>query len=350
MVWDLEALRQAPAVVWGERSGPQRALQYDGVFAYYAVPEGRRERVPAIVLVHGGGGRAFPQWATMWAQRGYAALAMDLSRCGPGMSDRGAFYAVAEGVEESWVHPAVAAVIRGVSFLRAQPEVDGERVGITGISWGGYLTCIVAGLDDRLRVAMPVYGCGFLHENSVWKPMLDGMPAALRARWVSAFEPSMYLGRAAMPMLWISGTNDANYPLDSLGRSYRLPSGPRVLRITVNMPHGHAAGWEPVELCAFADQHLRGGTPLPQVGPVERDGAGLVRARLQSEVPVVGAALHHTADGIAWPHRRWQTVAAAVGDGFVEARLPGERPLAHFMTVTDLRGLVVSTDFEVAAG
>ena len=36
------------------------------------------------------------------------------------------------------------------------------------ISWGGYLTCIVAGLDNRFKAAVPVYGYGFLHENSVW--------------------------------------------------------------------------------------------------------------------------------------------------------------------------------------
>jgi len=29
---------------------------------------------------------------------------------------------------------------------------------VTGISWGGYLTCIVAGIDDRLKAAVPVYG------------------------------------------------------------------------------------------------------------------------------------------------------------------------------------------------
>ena len=346
-MWDLESLRREPAVTWGARSGPQRALEYDGVPAFYAVPEGGG-RAPAMVLLHGGGGRAFPQWATMWAQRGYAALAMDLARCGPGLSDRGALYGIASGPEGSWVHHAAAVAIRGVSFLRAQPEVDPGRIGISGISWGGYLTCIVAGLDDRLQLAMPVYGCGFLHENSVWKPMLDGMPAALRSAWVECFDPSRYLGRAHMPMLWVSGTNDACYPLDSLARSYRLPRGLRTLRVTVNMPHGHAPGWEPLELYAFADQHLRGATPLPGVGEPRRDGAA-VRAAVRSEVPILSATLHHTADAIAWPHRRWGTAAAVVGEGAVEARLPDERPLVCFFTVTDLRGLVVSTDLlEVA--
>ncbi len=38
---------------------------------------------PAVVLVHGGGGKAFEEWARLWAERGYAAIAMDLGGCGP---------------------------------------------------------------------------------------------------------------------------------------------------------------------------------------------------------------------------------------------------------------------------
>ncbi len=52
--------------------------------------------------------------------------------------------------------------------MQHQPEVDPERVGMTGISWGGYLATLVSGLDHRLKVTVPVYGCAFLHHNSTW--------------------------------------------------------------------------------------------------------------------------------------------------------------------------------------
>ena len=39
--------------------------------------------LPVVVLVHGGGGTAFKEWAKLWAKRGYAAIAMDLAGCGP---------------------------------------------------------------------------------------------------------------------------------------------------------------------------------------------------------------------------------------------------------------------------
>ena len=71
-------------------------------------------------------------------------------------------------LEDQWPYHAVSAVVLAHSLLRSYPEVDASRIGVTGISWGGYLTCIVAGIDDRLKCAVPVYGCGFLGDNSAW--------------------------------------------------------------------------------------------------------------------------------------------------------------------------------------
>ena len=92
-------------------------------------------------------------------------------------------------------------------MLATRPEVDRERIGITGISWGGYLTCIVAGIDDRLKCAVPVYGCGFLGDNSAWVDRLAKMPAAQSKLWLDEFDPSKYLGGATCLMLFVNGTN-----------------------------------------------------------------------------------------------------------------------------------------------
>ena len=363
--WDMAALQRVPRAEWVKKDGPLRSLYYAGeplggkptrVFAYYGVPEARDGTAPAMVLVHGGGGKAFPEWATLWAKRGYAALAMDLSGRGPdgkrqpdGMPDQGhkdKFLTLPKGLRETWPYHAVAAVIRGHSLLRAQPEVDPDRTGMTGISWGGYLTCIVAGLDGRFKVAVPVYGCGFLHENSAksWLRLLHKvMPPAQRERWVANFDPSRYLGQAAMPMLWVNGTNDFAYPLDSYQKSYRLPTGPRTLCVTVRMPHGHPSGWRPVEIGLFADQHLRRGKPLANVGAmVVRESA--VTAPFEAAVPIRGAALHWTSDTGDWQKRAWKSQPARVDGAQVRADLPKARPLCFFLTLTDERGATVSAE------
>ena len=56
-------------------------------------------------------------------------------------------------------------------------------------------------------------------------------------------------------MLWVTGTNDFAYPMDSLQKSYRLTQGPHTLCIRVRMPHGHGGpGENPAEILAFADE------------------------------------------------------------------------------------------------
>ena len=157
--WDLAELRKVPKATWGDKLGLVREVYYaseplDGkptrLFAYYARPETGEGPFPGMVLVHGGGGTAFSEWATLWAQRGYAALAMDLAGCGPGrkrLPDGGpdqsheekfAPFSDAE-VGRMWTYHAVAATVRGHSLLASRHEVDADRTGVTGISWGGYL-------------------------------------------------------------------------------------------------------------------------------------------------------------------------------------------------------------------
>jgi len=359
--WDLASLRAAPAFTFEKRGPKLSSLFYANepyrgrptrVFAYYARPEQGKGPFPAMVLVHGGGGKAFPQWAGMWADRGYAALAMDLGGVGPdgkrtddaGPAQGDVTRFQPDELKDVWSYHAVAAVVRGVSLLAAMPEVDSDRIGITGISWGGYLTCIVAGLDDRLKVAVPVYGCGFIHENSAWIPIFRKMPDAKRRAWIYNYEPSRYLAQCRMPVLFVNGTNDFAYPLDSYQKSYRLV-GNRTLCVTVKMPHGHQPGWKPREIGIFVDQHLRGGKSLQRVESVKRRGSQ-VKVKFSSEFPIEKAALHCTTDACIWPKRKWQTSKATLEGGTATAVLPETRPIVYFVTLTDSRGATVSTEHE----
>src|SRR5215472_18001055 len=69
--WDLDSLYRPPSVTVAERGRVVTSLYYEGepyrgkptrVFAYLARPEKAQGRLPAMVLVHGGGGTAFPGW------------------------------------------------------------------------------------------------------------------------------------------------------------------------------------------------------------------------------------------------------------------------------------------------
>jgi hypothetical protein len=244
-----------------------------------------------------------------------------------------------------WTYHAVAAVIRGHSLLASLPEVDRARIGITGISWGGYLTCIVAGIDDRLKVAVPVYGCGFLGDNSFWRDTsLAGMSPGARARWLNLFDPSQYLGGVRCPILFFNGTTDFAYPLDSYQKSYRLvPPALRQVDIVVNLPHGHI--WTFGEVDQFADSVLRGGAPLPRLGEMKIENS-IATAKVEARLPLKKAELHYTTDTGPWQKRKWETVPAKLTGRVIQTHLPPERPLVCYLSVTDDRGLRASTEHE----
>ncbi len=45
--------------------------------------------------------------------------------------------------------------IRAVDYLLTRPEVDGERISITGTSGGGFQAILIAAFDERIKVAVP---------------------------------------------------------------------------------------------------------------------------------------------------------------------------------------------------
>ncbi len=281
-------------------------------------------------MIHGGGGTAFAEWAWLWAKRGYAAIAMDLSGSRPidpiyddsgvpvpnqasksdtrtrlpnGGPDHGhveKFDSIGGDVDDDWPYHAVASVVRAHSLLRSFPEVIADRTAVTGISWGGYTTCLVASVDGRFKAAVPVYGCGFLYEGeSVQKPAIDKLDDR-REQWIKAYDPSSLLVRCRVPILFVNGTNDVHYPLDSYQKSYDVVPGQKQMRIEVNMRHGHPPGWAPQEIGLFIDSFCRNGTPLPIPGAaVKEDGTIRLLIHQCRASQVRHAALHHR-HGIAF--------------------------------------------------
>jgi len=353
-LWDMVALSKVPSATWGEIKEQIREVYYEGeslkgkptrVFAYCGKPDGPGP-FPGVILVHGGGGAAFRDWVKHWVNNGYAALSMDLAGNGPagrlpdGGPDQGddvKFRNFApDEAKDIWTYQAVAAVIRGHSLLASIKEVDPNRIALTGISWGGYLTCIVAGVDHRFKAAVPVYGCGFIHEKSAWiDNYFAKMPDDLKQRWIENFEPSRYLGQVQCPMLFMNGTNDFAYPLDSYQKSYNLVKSPVTLCIQINRGHGHI--WTFPEVDAFINSYVNQGAPLLKIGPTEVAGD-----KVTAVISGPGRAAKVQLDYADAKERVWHSIPAQLNGKSVSANLPALRPIIFYVNVTDERGLSIS--------
>lgn len=340
-IWDLARLGATPRIRrWpGEFHSEVTPLFLEGepfrgretwCFAFCGVPDWASPENPApgIVLVHGGLGTAYPEWVRMWVRRGYAAIAVDTCGALPITASDGSWLANPEGgprgwgrvdaadepERDQWPYHAVAAAIRSHSFLRSLPNVDARAIGLTGVSWGGFLACILAAADPRLAYAAPVYGCGFNHEKG---GLAAGHP--LSAKWASLWDPSAFLPFATCPMLWVDGTNDFAFSLERVRRSAALAPVPHVFSTHLRMAHAHGEPGEgPREILAFADHFARGGRDVVRVEEcVLRDNR--VEARFKANGRVVAhAELLFTRDtrDMPWPERHWDVLAI---DGFRSA-------------------------------
>ena len=125
-----------------------------------------RGKIPAILNVHGhvgpeGKAIEFKQKRCInQARQGMLALSLEWM----------AFGELASRENEHWfgAHLDLAgangvglfylAMRRGLDYLYQHPSVDRERIGVTGLSGGGWQTIVLSALDERVRVAVPVAG------------------------------------------------------------------------------------------------------------------------------------------------------------------------------------------------
>lgn len=349
-------------------------LDYKGkktkVFCWYGTPKNMEEgkKYPATVLVHGGGGTAFHQWVKKWNDNGYIAIAIALEGQIPGEKiedDKGrpqhptfefsgpqrqGFFldVVKEELQNQWFYHAVADIIMANSYLRSIPEVDTNHIGITGISWGGILTNVTTGIDDRFAFAVPVYGCGFLPETPLYSRQLGHLSDAQKTFYLTHWEPSLYIPNHKQPTLFVNGTNDLHFTMNSFTKSYKASNAEKYVYVEHNMKHGHYPGWQPDAIYNFADYITKNtGKPISATF-VNKSDNNLLTFSFEGDVQK--ANLYHTSDYADWgkDNYKWIEKTASVNHTTkrIEAQLP-EKSVAYFINITDANGVSYSTPMQI---
>lgn len=354
-----------------------RAITYEGmpiagkktkVFAYIGFPENAGGSVPGVVLVHGGGGHAFPHWVKLWVDHGYAAIAMDTTGYFPDESESGWHhglygefaedgYTDAPGnqsmqevtddcVEKQWMYHAVADVMLARRILAADPRVDAAKIGMTGISWGGVITSIMLGYETEFAFAIPVYGSGYLSDLTLGSIRRWFQSEPVRKLWLA----EKRFDRVKTPVFWLCWNDDNNFSIQANTQSYldtRPGNEQTILSIIDGMGHGHTLGWARPEIMAYADAILAG-RAVPQVLTQPQGRA------FSFDIAVEGEA-EATAYYITSPMRYvkqnkygygeypfmeqpWQTIPCTVSGGTVTGQLPEDAAGYYVEIRTELDG------------
>lgn len=185
-------------------------------------------RLPAIVALHGHGWGAHdafnPEnmyyYGDFFARRGYIVLALDIGHdfvdhdqpfVGVGVLPRNVdFPAMGQRV---WM------VTRGIDLLEDLPDVDGDAIGVMGLSNGGLSTMFIAGMDTRVKLAV-ASGSLIMH-GRMWHAELFHCRCQYLDRMDGVLDYYDVLALAAPRALIIqNGRRDSIFPVRSSDKAF----------------------------------------------------------------------------------------------------------------------------------
>jgi dipeptidyl aminopeptidase/acylaminoacyl peptidase len=141
----------APEARWHESDG--RRIQ--GWF-YEAPPLADGRPAPVVLEIHGGPATLYG-WAPTWEWQVLRARGISVFACNP-RGSVGYGEAFAHANHGDWREGPTRDVLSGLDALAAEGRIDPERMGVTGGSYGGYLTAWIIGHTDRFGAAVSCRG------------------------------------------------------------------------------------------------------------------------------------------------------------------------------------------------
>ncbi len=300
------------------------------VFAYLGYPEGPVPQggFPAVVLVHGGGGTAFAKYVRIWNRRGYAAIAMDLYGTRPVADKKKKTVPLEGGSNVDWQRRSVANAVLGHSLLRSMKNVNKDKIGLIGVSWGGIFASLISTVDDRLKFVIPVYGCGFFRYGD--DSIVFYRSKQNRKPW---WDPGYFLHASKVPVYWVDGTNDVHFAIPALERSIAATPTTANRTLVIRLEHSHI-GFELSPVFRIVDSVLKNGVPLPKLGPIStKDGVASAKI-LNPGKGIRLPQLCYTKGSGPLSQRLWLNTPAKCAGGTISAKIP-EGVTQYYLTAFD---------------
>jgi cephalosporin-C deacetylase len=291
----LDEVRSSPlaAEFTKVESGLTLVDTYDVTFAGYAgdrikawlvLPAAVIEPVPCVVEFPGyGGGRGLPHEVLLYAAAGYGHLFLDIRGQGSGWRpgetpDREPDGGNAQHpgfVTRGVLHPrtyyyrrVVSDAVRAVEAARAHPLVEASRVAVAGVSQGGGLTLMVAGLVPDLAAALADvpflchYGRAleiasegpYLEIENYLRVHRDHDDLVLQT--LSYFDGVNFAARATAPALISVGLLDTICPPSTVFAAHHHYAGPKTMEVYRFNAHEGGGAFHVATQLKFLAAHL----------------------------------------------------------------------------------------------
>jgi len=329
---------------------------------------------PGILVLHGGAGAAEIDKAVGWAARGYIAIAPDLPGIGepskmPHSSGpwKDTSYAsrhltALPDASASSIFDGVLAAVQSLYLLRNQNNIDRSKIGVVGLSWGGYTTTMVAGLTGtQVRAAFSIFGSGYYDRGSFWQGALAQQSAQERNNWLTHLDAGRHAKNITASYFVAAATNDTYFWPPAVMATLKDVPGVKNQVFSPNSDHtislpGDALNWGGARWLGleytYFDYYLKGIGALPPVVTVESvtqqtDGSTRVRFRVQSTINIQSTAVYYSTRDQAWKARQWLKIdATMLSAGQYQATIPAgavTKGADWFALATDTRSVTAST-------
>ncbi len=178
-----------------------------------------QEKYPSILEIHGG---PLTQYGEFFMHEFYylAAAGYVVHFCNP-RGGRGYGEEHAKAIWSNWGDADYRDLMTWTDFIESQPYISKERMGVTGGSYGGYMTVWIIGHTERFKAAVTqrcvsnfVSMWGSSDLNWVFQEVLDDKPPYEDLEKYWQHSPMKYIGNAKTPTLVIHSENDLRCPIE----------------------------------------------------------------------------------------------------------------------------------------
>jgi 2,6-dihydroxypseudooxynicotine hydrolase len=217
--------------------GERVAIPYEGKHLYGNLrkPKGAA-RPPVVVMCMGldSTKEEMDDYENRFLKRGLATLAFD----GPGQGEAEYDFAILPEYEKP-----VKAVI---DFVETRKDLDAGRVGIWGVSFGGYYAPRAAAFDKRIKACVALSGAYQRSASFEGRPVINVEAFRVRSKSANLEEAGKVALRVSLkgiaknitcPIYIVAGTQDRLTPVDAAKQLAAEVSGPCVLSIVEGGNH-----------------------------------------------------------------------------------------------------------------